>query len=430
MSTSRGFVQVTPRATRRVLRADRVLSGPQLRPIDAGALVVEGPSVTWVGRAGDLSADVSGQADVQDLGAVTVLPGLIDAHVHLGFDGGPAPVRRMMAESDAQQVVTMVASARALLSVGVTTARDLGARSYLDVVVRDAIAAGTVRGPRMITAGAPLTVTGGHCWFMGAEVDSEQDIRQMVRRHHKAGVDLIKVMATGGNMTPGSAPRHAQFTRDELAVAVEEAHRLGKRVAAHAHGVEGIVRALDAGVDTLEHCSFQTADGLGGVVPEVAERIASSGTVVSPTCNCRLPQLQQARPQLQFPAGELYRRGVPIIASTDAGIDHNPHHGFVEGLEAMTGLGIPNRDVLLAATSRAADALGLGGVVGELTSGASADVIAVAGAPDQDVSALRNLRYVLARGVPFTPDPVPPIEPLPDEALPQFARATRSGAPG
>jgi imidazolonepropionase-like amidohydrolase len=423
-------MHVAPRAPLQVIRADRVLSGPELRPIEAGAVVVDGPVVTWVGRAGDLSAEVSGQADVHDLGALTLLPGLIDAHVHLGFDGGPAPVRRMMAESDAQQVVTMLASARALLSVGVTTARDLGARNYLDVVVRDAIAAGTARGPRMLTAGAPLTVTGGHCWFMGAEVDSEQDIRRMVRRHHKAGVDLIKVMATGGNMTPGSAPWHAQFTSQELRVAVDEAHRLGKRVAAHAHGVEGILRALDAGVDTLEHCSFQTREGMSGVVPEVAERIAASGTVVSPTCNCRLPQLRAARPQLQFPAGELYRRGVPVVASTDAGIDHNPHHGFVAGLEAMTELGIPDQYVLLAATSRAAEALGLGGVVGELTPGASADLIAVAGAPDQDVSALHDLRYVLARGVPFTPDPLPPIEPLPDEALPEFARATRSGEPG
>lgn len=403
----------------KVLLADRVLAGPDLAPIVAGAVVVEGDTITWVGRQADLRPDrYAPDADIQDLGEATVMPGLIDAHVHLGFDGGPTPVQRMMSESDAQQVITMLASARQLLSVGVTSARDLGARAYLDVVVRDAIAAGTARGPRMLTAGAAITVTGGHCWFMGAEVDSEEEMRRVVRRHHKAGVDLIKVMATGGNMTAGSAPWHAQFTTAELAAAVREAHRLGKRVAAHAHGVEGIVRALDAGVDTIEHCSFQTPDGLGRVVPEIADRIAASDVYVSPTCNCRMPQLRQLMPDREFALGELYRRGAKIIASTDSGIDNTPHYGFVGGLEAMTGFGIPAREVVIAATSRAAQALAIDRLTGQLTPGYSADVIAVHGNPDQDVAALHDLRYVLTRGVPFTPDPLPSIEPLATEHFP------------
>jgi len=142
---------------------------------------------------------------VIDATGLTVLPGLIDCHVHLAFDGGPAPVARMRAEDDARQVALMTRNARRLLSVGVTTARDLGGRGYLGVSVRDAIADGTLRGPRLLTAGPPLTVTGGHCWFMGAEADGEQEVRRMVRQHHKHGVDLIKIMSTGGFMTEGSA---------------------------------------------------------------------------------------------------------------------------------------------------------------------------------------------------------------------------------
>jgi imidazolonepropionase-like amidohydrolase len=152
----------------------------------------------------------------------------------------------------------MLHSARQLLGVGVTTARDLGGRGYLAVAVRDAIAAGLARGPRLVVAAAPVTVTGGHCWFMGGEADSEDDLRRVVRTHHKHGADLIKVMSTGGFMTEGSAPWYAQFTTAQLAVIVEEAARVDKPVAAHAHGIEGIRRAVEAGVTTIEHCSFVT----------------------------------------------------------------------------------------------------------------------------------------------------------------------------
>ncbi len=207
--------------------------------IDDGAVVVSGPTIAWVGRRADLPTELADTSAIHELGHVTLMPGLIDTHVHLGFDGGPDPVARMKAESDAEQLLVMVRSARRLLSVGVTTARDLGARGFLDVTLRDAIAAGTARGPRLVVSGRPLTaVTGGHCWFMGGECDTTDDVRTMVRYHHKMGVDTIKVMSTGGFMTTGSAPWHAQFTLEQLQAAVEEAHRVGKPVAAHAHGVE------------------------------------------------------------------------------------------------------------------------------------------------------------------------------------------------
>jgi imidazolonepropionase-like amidohydrolase len=407
----------------KVLLADRVLAGPRLLTIDHGAVILDGAKIVWVGREADLSADqYDPAADVRALGDVTLMPGLIDAHVHLAFDGGPAPVARMVAESDAQQVALMLRSARELLSVGVTTARDLGARGYLDVAVRDAIAAGTARGPRLLTAGSPLTVTGGHCWFMGGEADTEDDVRRMVRRHHKMTVDVIKVMSTGGFMTAGSAPWFAQFPTEQLRAAVEEAHRVGKRVAAHAHGVEGIERALTAGVDTLEHCSFVHPDGTHSVVPELADRIAASASHVSPTCNLRMSELRELMPDHEFALPELYRRGVKIIASTDAGIDNSPHYGYVGGLLAMRDLGLPVEEVLTAATTRAAEALGLSREAGQLTAGFTADVIAVAGDPKQDLSALHDLRLVVSRGAPFVPDLLPPIEPLPADFIPAFAK--------
>jgi imidazolonepropionase-like amidohydrolase len=405
-----------------VITADLVLAGAGLDPIDHGAVLVDGATIAWVGRQADLAPGRS-PADTPTvaLGPVTVLPGLIDCHVHLAFDGGTGPVARMRAENDARQVALMLRSARQLLSVGVTTARDLGSRDYLGVDVREAIADGTVRGPRLLTAGAPLTVTGGHCWFMGAEADTEDEIRRLVRRHHKNGVDLIKVMSTGGFMTEGSAPWFAQFETAQLRAIVDEAHRVGKRVAAHAHGVVGIERALDAGVDTLEHCSFVHPDGRHAVVPELADRIAASEAYVSPTWNLRLPDFQEWFPEREYPLAELHRRGARIVASTDAGIDLVPHHGFVGSLEAMHASGMPTAEVLTAATTRAAAALGLTGTTGALTAGLAADLIAVGGDPRTDLAALHDLRLVLAAGVPFEPDPLPEIRPLTRADIPAFA---------
>lgn len=406
-----------------VFTADRALVGQDLETIERAAVVIDGDTISWVGREAELDPALVERAEgVRDLGDVTLLPGLIDAHVHLAFDGGPTPVARMMAESDTAQIALMLRSARELLSVGVTTARDLGARDYLGVDVREAIRSGTARGPRILTAGPAITVTGGHCWFMNGEVDSPDAMRTMVRRHHKAGVDCIKVMSTGGNMTPGSMPWHAQFTEDELQVAVDEAHRLGKKVAAHAHGVEGIRRALAAGVDSLEHCSFQTEDGSGGFDPGLADAIAASDTWVSPTCSARMSDFRRLLPEREFPLHELYVRGVKLMASTDAGIDNNPHYGYVYGLLAMHELGIPVIDVLKAATTGGARGLGLAGVTGELTAGTSADVIAVGGDPLKELTSLHDLRMVIARGEAFTPDPVPGIEPLDPNDLPEMLR--------
>ncbi|WP_159619741.1 amidohydrolase family protein [Ruania rhizosphaerae] len=404
-----------------LLTAGRVLAGPALEPLDDAALVIEGTMIAWVGPRTQIPPEYREQETV-DLGASTVLPGLIDAHVHLAFDGGPHPVERMRAENDAAQVALMLRSARELLSVGVTTARDLGARDLLAVTVRDAIADGTARGPRMLVAGPALTVTGGHCWFMGGEADSEQELRMAVRRLHKAGVDCIKIMSTGGNMTPGSAPWHAQFTAEELAAVVSEAHRLGKKVAAHAHGVEGIRRALAAGVDTLEHCSFQTADGTDGFDPALADAIAVAPVAVSPTCSARVLEFQRLLPPRTSALAELYQRGATIVASTDAGIDHNPHYGFVHALEAMHELGMSRLDVLRAATVTAADVLGVGSSTGSLAPGLEADLIAVPADPTADLGALHELEYVMTRGVPFTPDPVPEILPLDVDDLPDMLR--------
>jgi imidazolonepropionase-like amidohydrolase len=335
----------------------------------------------------------------------TILPGLIDSHVHLGFDGGPQPAARMSGETDEQQLILMLCSARELLGVGVTTARDLGARAYLDLVVRDAVAAGLARGPRLVVAARPITVTGGHCWFMGGEADSEDDLRRMVRTHHKRGADLIKVMSTGGFMTSGSAPWYAQFTTGQLRVIVEEARRVDKPVAAHAHGIEGIRRAVEAGVTTLEHCSFVTETNERVFSEPLAAKIAEQGIFVCPTINANAPYVAQLT---GIALGEhltaMHEMGVRIIAGTDAGIDNTPHHQYVGGLEYLVTLGFRPAEVLAMATTQAAAALGVDQITGRLAPGYDADLIVVEGDPLTDISALRTLRRVIARGRDYVPD--------------------------
>jgi imidazolonepropionase-like amidohydrolase len=385
-----------------------VLTAPRLitvgETLTDGALVVGDTKVDWSGRAAELPAEYA-RLPRTDYPAATILPGLIDCHVHLGLDGGPAPVARMRSETDEQQLVLMLRSARELLGVGVTTARDLGARSYLSVVVRDAIAAGLARGPRLVVAASPITVTGGHCWFMGGEADGEDDLRKMVRTHHKHGADLIKVMSTGGFMTAGSAPWYAQFTVAELAAVVAEASRLDKPVAAHAHGLEGIDRAVQAGVSTLEHCSFVTDTNERVFSEPLAARIAEQGIIVCPTVNVNAPYYERRTGR---PFGRHLRpmrdMGVRLVAGTDAGINNTPHHQYVGGLAHLVTLGFRPADVLAMATSEAADALGLGATTGRLAPGYDADVIVVDGDPVADISALGRLRRVLARGRDYMPD--------------------------
>jgi imidazolonepropionase-like amidohydrolase len=385
-----------------VLTAPRVMTGDET--VTDGAVVVGDRTVEWAGPAAALPGEYLAlpRADYPDS---TIIPGLIDSHVHLGFDGGPAPATRMRGETDAQQLVLMLRSARELLGVGVTTARDLGARSYLDVVVRDAIAAGLARGPRLVVAGSPITVTGGHCWFMGGESDSEDDLRRMVRTHHKHGVDLIKVMSTGGFMTTGSAPWYAQFTAAQLAVIVEEAGRVDKPVAAHAHGIEGIGQSVEAGVTTLEHCSFVTETNERRFSEPLAAAIAERGIFVCPTINVNAPYVTKLT---GIVVGEhllaMHEMGVRIIAGTDAGIDNTPHHQYLGGLAHLVTLGFRPQDVLAMATTEAAAALGVGAVTGRLAPGYDADLLVVDGDPGPHISALGRLRRVVARGRDYLPD--------------------------
>jgi len=392
----------------RLYQTAALLTGAHSELIPDAGVLVDGSRIVAAGPLGALTAEHGLPPDVVDLGDLTLMPGLVDAHVHLGFDGGPAPVDRMKAETDTEQLILMLRSARELLSVGITTARDLGARSFLDIAVRAAIASGMAEGPRLVTAARPLTPTGGHCWFMGGECDSADELRRMVRLHHKMGADFVKVMSTGGFMTEGAPPWSAQFSPAELDAVVTEAHRLGKRVAAHAHGRQGIAQAVAARVDTIEHCSFAGPDRKYGsdFDPVVVEEIAAAGIYVCPTMNVHaLTMRDRFGDALEKVIMGLYSVGAQLIAGTDAGIDNCPHDAYVPGLEALAMVGLPATEILEAATRRAARALGVADRTGTIEPGKDADLIAVRGDPRSDISVLHQVELVVARGAEHRPAP-------------------------
>lgn len=391
------------------LRAARVVVGDGT-VIEDGAVLVRDSQIEAVGRASEILASERG-ARQYDLGAGTLLPGLIDSHVHLGFDGSAEPVAHMMSSSDEQLLAVMFRSALQLLFAGVTTARDLGARGHLALAVQEAIEQGVMPGPRLVVANEPITPTGGHCWFMGGEADGVGEIVRAVRERHKSGAQYVKVMATGGFMTHGSAPWHAQFDLEEMQALVDEARRVDLRVAAHAHGAPGIRNALEAGVDTIEHCSWATRDG-SAVDEEVIGRIAEQGIYVCATTNIRMVKpeigdaLGRARPSAQLEARRerlqiMYKSGVQFIAGTDSGIDLVPHGAYSYGLEGLAESGMPRLEVITAATSRAAEACGVSELTGSLVPGKDADLLGVGGNPLEDLAALRSPELVMVRGRVF-----------------------------
>ncbi len=360
-------------------------------------------------------------ADTIDLPGCTVMPGLINAHVHLVFSSTLTPVEDFLADRDAG-VDTMVAAAvgrlEASARVGVTTVRDLGGPNEVIFEVRDRAATGRVAGGRIIAAGSPITTPGGHCHWFSHECTTSDEIVAAVRTQVSLGADVIKIFATGGNLTPDTDPFAPQYGESEMAACVREATAAGRPVAAHAHAPEGIRRAATAGVSTIEHCFFETPDGIA-YDAETADLMAANGVAFCPTFGVSLLRLMDVPPeqldpvprrllskfkQLTAAQRSLRAAGVLLIAGSDAGIPMRPHTDFpadVAGMAREDTLGLSPREALEAATSVAASHLRLGDR-GLLEVGRRADVLAVDGDPLTDIDALTRPRLVWIGGQPVT----------------------------
>jgi imidazolonepropionase-like amidohydrolase len=330
-----------------------------------------------------------------------VIPGLIDAHVHMVLDPDRSipPGPGELADPRAMQ-----RRAARMVRAGITSARDLGGGGWQELTLRDAINRGEVPGPRLLCAGQPLTTPGGHCHFWGGEAADALAARTVIERQVSRGVDLIKVMATGGRFTRGSSPLAPQYDTATLRQIVATAAERGLPVAAHCHGTPGIEAAARAGVRSIEHCSWVGPEGWASDYrAEVTAIIAAGGIWVSPTINKGWQRMIDGKTQsltrMRAALNAMREAGVPIMASTDAGIPGVHHHHLAEALAVFAEVARMSAvETLRSATVQAATGIGLAGITGRLAPGFAADVLIVDGDPLTDLGALTRPLAVWSGG--------------------------------
>ncbi|MCA2216394.1 amidohydrolase family protein [Jidongwangia harbinensis] len=362
-------------------------------------IIVDGVTIVAV----DSAVAPPPHARVLDLPGATLLPGLIDTHMHLVFDGGADPVTSLAARAgDEDAVVTaMAAAGRTALRAGVTTVRDLGDLHHLSLRLR-----GRDDLPTIVASGPPITTPAGHCHFLGGEVEPSEDaVRAAVAERADHGADVVKVMASGGRMTPGTRQELSQFPPAVLRAAVDGAHRLGLPVVAHAHGTASIRESLDAGVDGLEHVTFWSADGVDEP-GDLIGRMVQSGVAVGITVGnvpvpgaTTSPAVRTRTPGIITNFRRLHEAGARLLVGTDAGIEiTKPHDVLPFAIAQAAAVLLGPAGALRAVTSTAAAACGLGSRKGRIAPGFDADILAVDGNPLTDITALRRVQAVLARG--------------------------------
>lgn len=408
-----GFAQNSPAPAEpptSVIHAGHLLDVKTGKILDNALVTIKGDRIVSVATG----AAPKG-ANVIELPNATLLPGFIDAHTHITFE--PNFGYQELGVSIPKEALIGAKNARVTLEAGFTTIRNVGARGFTDVALRDAINEGLVPGPRMLVSGPALSITGGHCdqnllpfeWHATSEgaADGIEAVQHKVRENIKYGADVIKVCATGGVLSKGDDPRASQYTLEEMKAIVADAHRLGRKVAAHAHGAQGIAWAAEAGVDSIEHGSY---------IDDNAIRIMKEhGTYLVPTqylgdwmkenaARIGLPAMYAEKMKTVTAAmrqniTKAIQSGVKIALGTDAAV--YPHGLNAHEFEVYTRLGMTPLQSIQSGTLNAADLLGWSDRIGSIEQGKFADIVAVDGDPLKDITLLQHPVMVMKGGVVY-----------------------------
>ena len=391
-----------------VIKAGKLLDVKTGKTLTNQTIVIHGDKIASINS----NAQAPAGATVIELPNATVLPGLIDAHTHITFN--PSFGYQTLGISVPREALNGAKNAKVTLEAGITTIRNVGARGYTDVALRDAINAGDVPGPRMLVSGPALSITGGHCdqnllpfdFHASSEgaADGIEAVQHKTREIIKYGADVIKICATGGVLSKGDDPNASQYTLEEMKAIVADAHRLDRKVAAHAHGAQGVIWASEAGVDSVEHGHLMNDEAIA--------TLKKNGTYLVPTlylvdwqrenaAQANLPEYARKKMEMVSQMGQMNAKkaiaaGVKIGMGTDAAV--YPHGLNAHELAVYVRLGMSPLQAIQTATINDADLLGWSDKIGTLEPGKFADIIAVDGDPLQDVTTLQNVKFVMKGG--------------------------------
>jgi imidazolonepropionase-like amidohydrolase len=390
----------------RIFKNCRIIDGAG-GVIEKGWLLVEDSLISGFGPMEQIPSPVENGVDAEateTMSGKTILPGLIDCHVHLALDGSPDPMSKIMGMTDPIATIHMVKHGEATLRAGVTTVRDLGSKNFIDLQVRDAVNSGLVKGPRMLCAGQMICITGGHGWQMGCEADGPDAVKRAARKQIKAGVDCLKFMATGGVLTKGSRPGVPQLDREELQAGIEEAHKVSLRTAAHSQGSEGSKNAVLAGIDSIEHGASLSEETIEEMVKRnifLVPTFSAPVNIMAKGTEAGIPKefVEKSKRVQDEHIRSVFRAkkaGVKIAMGTDAGTPFNRHGENPFELVHMSEFGFSAQEVIVSATSRAAELLGLEEKIGMIAPGKLADLLIVEGNPLEDIRVLTDPGRIVA----------------------------------